>query len=320
MSTDDGRGRDDSPVASVVVVTILRSPVLHECLESVHRDDPGFPYELLLLLNGVDYDEERLSRSFPGIRVVRSKENLGFAGGCNLAAKRAHGKYLVFLNDDATVEDGWLANLVEVAERFPAAAAVGGCVLRPDRTVQELGSRVFRDGSTLNINRRAAAANISFGEPRTVDYCSACSLLVRRSEWDTVGGFDEHYFPAYYEDADLCFAIQQRRKLVLCTPRSRVVHHESSSTAIEVRRDLMLRHRAYFTTKWADRLMEQPRPPEDEAAREARDALIATLRAQLSEAHREVARRQQLIEAMSGTKLWKIRTWLRRRILNDRSA
>jgi GT2 family glycosyltransferase len=319
MGIADPSVPEHAPVVSVIVVTISRSPVLLECLESVRRGASSVAHELALVLNGVDYDEERLQAAAPGIRVVRSPRNLGFAGGCNLAASRTRSRYLVFLNDDAIAEPGWLASLVDAAERYPAAAAVGGCVLLPDGSVQELGSQVFRDGSTQNVNGRAAGSAIAFGEPRVVDYCSGCSLLVRRSDWEAAGGFDEHYFPAYYEDADLCFALQQLGKLVVCTPRSRIVHHESSSTTLEVRHDLMLRHREYFVAKWGARLREQPRPPEDEAAREARAATIATLRAELEQAHAENARRQRLIDAMAGTRLWKLRGWYRR-LLGDRST
>jgi O-antigen biosynthesis protein len=84
-----------------------------------------------------------------------------------------------------------------------------------------------------------------------VDYCSACSLLVKREPWEAVGGFDDRYFPAYYEDVDLCFALADAGFRTLLQPRSRLVHHETASSSSPRKTFLVLRHRETFRSKWA---------------------------------------------------------------------
>jgi len=89
---------------------------------------------------------------------------------------------------------------------------------------------------------------------REVDYCSAASLLIRKSTWETVGGISEEYFPAYYEDVDLAFSIAAAGENILYQPRSVVFHDESVSTERDYRLFLLYRNRASFAGKWRERL------------------------------------------------------------------
>jgi GT2 family glycosyltransferase len=143
-----------------------------------------------------------------GVRLAHSRVNLGFAGGNNRAAECARGEYLVLLNDDTLVEPGWLDWLVSAADANPRAGAVGSCVLFSDGRIQEAGSLIWSDGSTMPVARGVESESLDWHFARPVDYASACSLLVRRNTWEAVGGLDEGYYPAYYEDVDLCLAIR----------------------------------------------------------------------------------------------------------------
>jgi hypothetical protein len=180
--------------------------------------------------------------------------NLGFGGGCNVGAAASASEFLVFLNDDAEVLPHWLEALVETADRFPDAGSVGSLVLFPDGSVQEAGAVVWRDGSTWCVSRGESVAASPYDFVRPVDYCSACSLLVRRKAWDALGGFDQRYFPAYYEDVDLCFELARVGWRTLFQPRSRAVHHESASSSAPRRRFLHLRNRETFRRKWSGEL------------------------------------------------------------------
>ncbi len=85
---------------------------------------------------------------------------------------------------------------------------------------------------------------------RDVDYVSFSSAMVRRQTWDDVGGFDERYFPAYYEDADLCLSARARGWRVVCEPASVVVHDEGGSSAVRFRQFVSARNRRLFVDKW----------------------------------------------------------------------
>jgi hypothetical protein len=103
-------------------------------------------------------------------------------------------------------------------------------VFFPDGRIQEAGTVIWADGSTLPVGRELPGEARSWHFVRKVDYVSACSLMVRRHAWEEVGGFDTEYYPAYYEDVDLCLALRERDYSVLLEPRSRVSHHESASS------------------------------------------------------------------------------------------
>ena len=188
------------------------------------------------------------------VRLLPSVANLGFGGGCNRGAAETTGEFLVFLNDDIEVLPGWLEALVETVDRHADAGAVGSLILFPDGTIQEAGAITWRDGSTLCLGRGGSLEANPYDFVRTVNYCSACSILVRRQLWDALGGFDPRYFPAYYEDVDLCFGLARAGFRTLFQPRSRAIHRETASSTTPRRDFLVLRNRETFRRKWAREL------------------------------------------------------------------
>ena len=256
--------------ASIVVLAWKNAAHLPACFASLHRHIRlETSHEIVVVLNGAATDVARIVEETPGIRVVHSGRNVGFAGGCHLGARAASGEYLVFLNDDTIIEPRWLEALIETADAHPNAAAVGSQILYPDGSLQEAGSVIFSDGSTTAVGRLAGLHPATFDFLRRVDYCSACSLLVRRTVWDEVGGFHEEYFPAYYEDTDLCLTAAARGYTVLYDPRSRVRHVESASSSPGDKVFLLLRSREEFHRRWTDAL------PDFESARPLCSATIA---------------------------------------------
>ena len=219
------------------------------------------------MFNGTpEANRERVRRSLGVVRVLVSGVNLGFAAGNNRAAALAKGDYLVMLNDDAEPEPGWLESLVETADHDPAIGAVGSRIVLPDGTLQEAGSIIWSDASTLGVGRGLPHNLHRYDYLRDVDYASACSLLVRRTTFERLGGFDERFFPAYNEDVDLCLGIRRLRQRVVYQPRSVVVHHESQS-GLDARTFLILRGRGLLREKWAGELDRLPEPaPLDQTA------------------------------------------------------
>lgn len=243
----------DAPRASVIVLTRRDVGSLRACLRSLMRNvDPQTAWELVLVLNGADEDVVAFcEREVSGAGIERCSVNLGFPGGCTLAAAGARGELLVFLNDDTEVAPEWLEALVASADEHPQAGAIGSRLLFPDGSIQEAGGVIWRDGTTAQVGRGDPPGRRRYSCLRRVDYCSAASLLVRRSAWEAVGGFDEEYFPGYYEDVDLCLAIRQHGQHVLYQPRSRVVHHVSPPSDEEINARLFERNAARVSAKWS---------------------------------------------------------------------
>jgi GT2 family glycosyltransferase/glycosyltransferase involved in cell wall biosynthesis len=259
----------DRPRASILILAWRQRDYLLACLRTLReRLVASVPCEVVVLFNAAsDEVEDAVRSTVDGVVFLKSAVNLGFAGGCNLAATAARGKYLVLLNDDTLVEPGWLDWLLECADANPAAGAVCSCVLFPDGRLQEAGSVIWNDGSTMPVGRGAPADSVAWHFVRQVDYGSACSLLVRRSTWEAVGGMDADYHPAYYEDVDLCLGIRALGQRILFEPRSRVRHQESVSSESTYKSFLFRRNQRKLVEKWSRELafQEPPGPRSNEA-------------------------------------------------------
>lgn len=256
------------PRASVVIPAWRRAELLRTCLESLAGHRSRHPFETVVILNGATPDVVALvTQEVEGAKVVRSRVNLGFGGGCNRAARAATGEHLVLLNDDTEVQDGWLDALVDTADAHPEAGAVGSRILSYDGLLLEAGSLVWREGISSHVGRGLPESTPRHRFLRRADCCSASSLLVRRTTWDAVAGFDERYFPGYFEDVDLCLSIGRLGQQILFEPRSRVRHHESGSLEWDspYKHFVASRSRTKFIAKWSAELPRFPALPRADA-------------------------------------------------------
>ncbi len=251
-----------TPVASILVIAWRDAPHLRACLTSVVEHVHHVPYEVILIMNEPsDALSSFVAEMTTGLTTVVTRVNVGYGGAVNLGAKRARGEFIVLLNDDATVEEDWLEQLVETARRRPAAGAVGSTTLFLDGTIQEAGSVIWRDGSSIKVGRDLAHGVRDYEFERPVDHCSGTSLLVRRSLWEEIDGMDaDAYYPAYYEDTDICLRIIEHGSQVWYQPRSVVRHIESASTESLFRRFLFEKNQAVFVRRWAARLATHVSP------------------------------------------------------------
>ncbi len=243
LPIDDGR-------VGVVIPTVSQAAHLAECLAALRQHTTPSRIAIVVVLNGATPEVRDVARAAHGTRVIESAVNRGFAGGCQLGARHCDAPVLAFLNDDVRVGPGWLEPLLETLRDRPRAGAVAPRVLATDGTVQEIGSVIWRDGTTRPFGRGLPASSMAWRWRRRVDYASACALLVRREAWDRVGGFDEGYHPAYYEDVDFCLALDAAGYEVWVDPRADVVHAESASTTSAFKAFLFERHHARLTTRW----------------------------------------------------------------------
>ena len=236
-----------SPRVSIVIPTCGNVPYALACLESIARHAPRTSLEVLLVEDGSgDARAERLAAA-RGLRFVRNETNLGFLRSCNRAAGLARGEYLHLLNDDTEVTAGWLDALLDTF-RDPECGIAGSKLVYPDGRLQEAGAVVHPDGREERIGRWDDPARGKYNRVREVDYCSAASLLVPRRLFLELGGFDELYAPAYYEDVDLALRVRAAGRKVIYQPASVVVHHESVSYEPDAARHA--RNRRAFVQRW----------------------------------------------------------------------
>lgn len=184
-----------------------------------------------------DGSADAIASTFPALTLVRSPANLGFAGGVNLAARRATGEAFLLLNPDARLKPGALVMLLTRLEEHSRAAAVGAALVYPDGRPQESAfelpglAQVALDlfpvprlaGSRLNGRYPSRSTPFRIGHP-----LGACFLL-RRAAWEDVGPLDEGYF-MYVEEVDWCRRAADRGWEIWHEPRAVAVHHGAQST------------------------------------------------------------------------------------------
>ncbi|MDQ3761487.1 MAG: glycosyltransferase [Actinomycetota bacterium] len=243
-----------SPLLSVVVPVHGKWEYTRQCLVSIEQHRPVVPFEVLVVDDASPDRTAELVAASPGVRLVRTQRNVGFVGACNLGASHARGAYLLFLNNDTEVRPGALDALVDAADSDDRIGLVGAMLVYPDGRLQESGGIIWADGSGWNYGRNRDAGAPEFAVRRDVDYCSGAAILVRRDLFERIGGFDQRYAPAYYEDTDLAFAIRATGHRTIVEPRAVVVHHEGVSHGTDltagVKRYQEI-NRAQFVDKWA---------------------------------------------------------------------
>ncbi len=252
----------DDPVVSIIILAWKTAPHLKSCLHALLKSVRTTSYEVVMILNEpADELVQFVENETVGIRTVTTRVNVGYGGAVNLGVARARGEFIVLLNDDTEVTEQWLEPLVETARRRPNAAAVGSTTLFPDGTIQEAGSLIWADGSTVKVGRNLSGDDRSYDFERRVEHCSGTSLLVRRSSWNKIDGMAaDAYYPAYYEDTDFCLRLIEAGEEVWYQPRSYISHLESASTNSLYRSFLFEKNQAVFYDRWAKRLIDNVKP------------------------------------------------------------
>lgn len=218
------------PSVSIVIVSWNHARWLPLCLDALARTDYAGEWNAVVVDNAsTDASAEVAARRSPAPAIVENRVNRGFGGGNNDGWRAANGEIVVFLNPDTQVRPGWLAPLVETLVAKPDVGVVGARLLRPDgRRLQHAGGLIHPNG--MGTHRGADAPDgPPYDTPREVDYVTGAVMAIRRTLLEETGGFDEDFFPAYFEETDLCLEARNRGLSVVYEPRSVVVHHESVS-------------------------------------------------------------------------------------------
>ena len=257
VTGDAGPWSDPAPDASIVIPVYGQLGYTLNCLDSLLSHRSRHTAEIILV---DDLSPDRSAEILPqvaGLRTVLRSANGGFIASCNAGTALARGRFVIMLNNDTRVVDGWLDALLDSFATFPAAGLVGSKMCYPDGSLQEAGGIVWRDGSCWNYGRNDDPNRPQYAHARQVDYVSGCSIALPAALWRELGGFDPHYAPAYCEDADLCLRVAAGGREVWMQPQSRVVHYEGKTSGTDTSHgvkshQIVNNHRLFL--RWRERL------------------------------------------------------------------
>lgn len=230
---------------SVVIVSFNTREVLLRCLRDLFADlsefAPGSSEVWVVDNASDDQSAGEVKRQFPQVHVISLGENVGFGPANNRAFEQARGEFFFLLNSDAFVHRGATRSLVDFLRAHPGAGAVGPKLLNADGSLQascwKFPSPARAWGEALGLARVLGAHPLlgdyyrwAHDEEREVDFVIGAALLVRRSVWEEVGGFDPAFF-LYAEETDWQKRIHEAGWKIVFWPDALVTHLGGASGA-----------------------------------------------------------------------------------------
>jgi GT2 family glycosyltransferase len=267
LSTQSRLQLPQSVQAKITIVIILynKCQLTYRCLRSLAALGGEGALSFLIIDNGSSDKTTQLLGRIDGATIVKNHENLGFLKACNQARDLVKTELLLLLNNDTIVYPGTIAAAAEnfnpqIFSDANKTGAVGGRIILPSGKLQEAGNIIWNDGNCVSYGRGESPVAGEYMFRRVVDYCSGAFLLTKTEYFRRLGGFDERYLPAYYEETDYCVELQRQGLNVIFDPRVVITHlefgsAEASSRAVaymNVNRVKFLdKHKEFLATKAA---------------------------------------------------------------------
>ncbi len=251
---------EQTPLVSILIPNCDHVKDLRICISSILEKSSYQRYEIIIIENNsVDratFDYYDQLRKHENVRLLSWKGAFNFSEVNNYGVEHASGEVLLFLNNDTEViNSDWLERMLEHAMR-PVVGAVGAKLYYPNGTIQHAGIIIGMGGAAGHSHQHCPPGAFGyFGRPKMIHNVTgvtgAC-LMLRKTVFQQVGGFDERFALAY-NDVDLCLKVRDEGYFVVWTPFAELYHYESRSRGYEVTPGRMARFSEeieLFRKKW----------------------------------------------------------------------
>src|SRR6266581_228236 len=244
-----------APDVSLVVPVHNKFAVTYHCLASLLLAPNEASFEVVVVDDGSSDETKGLGEIVSGLTILRNEVGQGFIRASNRGGTAARGKYVVMLNNDTEVAAHWLDELLWPFDHFENVGMTGAKLIYPNGRLQEAGGIIWGNGDPWNYGRNGNARDPRCNYTRQVDYISGACVMLPKPLWDEIGGFDELFLPAYFEDTDLAFRVRQKGLKTVYTPFAEVIHFEGMSSGTSVQsgtKRYQEINRPKFKARWAN--------------------------------------------------------------------
>jgi GT2 family glycosyltransferase len=223
-----------SRIADIILISWNGADDTMQAMASIAPQVAAHPGVRVIVVDNGSQDDvaRKVQRAYPATLVIRLAENRGFTGGIAAGVQASDADSVIFLNNDATAEAGWLAALLEsMASAEEDVVAVAGKIIDPSgELIDFIGGAMTFDGHAFQRGFRRPLGSVVEPEPGS-EMLFACggNMIVRRRPFISLGGFDDDYF-AYLEDVDFGWRAWISGLRITWEPRA-VVRHASSKTS-----------------------------------------------------------------------------------------
>ncbi len=207
--------------STIAIINWNSGPRLRTCIESLL--DTTTSAEILVVDNASDDDSMEMVRGFRSrVNFIANKANRGFAAAINQAFQTTATPYVLVLNPDVRALPGAVPTLEEFMNANPKAAAAGGNVNDHylPRQLPTVG-RLVRENLGVRSGYRPP---LQLATPIEVEQPAAAAIIIRRDAYESVGGFDERFYPAWYEDVDFCVRLKAKGWQIYFVPKAKFLH------------------------------------------------------------------------------------------------
>ena len=257
------------PLVSIIVPTRDQVTLLRRCLASIRQKTDYGPIEIVIVDNGsTDPETHTFFRDLvqdASIHIVTDRDEFNFSRLINRGAELARGEILALVNNDIEAEEpGWLREMVSHAVR-PETGAVGARLWYPDGRLQHAGVVLGLHGVASHAFQRfppqpIAPMNRTFVLSQNYSAVTAACMLVRKTIFDDLGGFDEN-LANNFNDVDFCLRLRERGWEIIWTPYANLIHRESASRGPDSGSEesaQLSREATYMQEKWSEQLWRDP--------------------------------------------------------------
>jgi len=229
---------------SVILVSYNTRELTRNCLKSLYENTHGLGFDVWLIDNAsTDGSADMVKEEFPQVKLIESKENLGFGRANNVVINQADSKYVFLLNTDTLLLNNAVKILFDVMERpeNEDVAVCGGQLYNPDMSIQSsIGEfdtleKLRRKSIGIDFHRIAyrkkhkKEGNPVYSSAVEPDYIIGADMMLRKSALDKCGTFDERFF-MYGEEAELCFRLRKNGYRIKFVPESKILHYGGASS------------------------------------------------------------------------------------------
>ncbi len=218
----------------IVIVTYNSGDEIGPCLDAAAKSGAE-----IVVVDNASSDHTAAEVERRGVRLIRNERNLGFAAAVNQGFRALTANYMVLLNPDAKLQSG-LEDLQRQCS-LPGVGAAGGRTVGPNGELQagwmarRLPTPTALCFEVLGINRlwprnpvnwlfRCYDMSWTEMNPVEIEQPAGAFMMIRRDAWERLGGFDEGFYPLWFEDVDFCYRLKEAGLRLFHVPTAVVVH------------------------------------------------------------------------------------------------